>query len=33
MDDVFPSDEAQTRLEEATQEQSDIEIESLTDVL
>lgn len=33
MDDVFPSDEAQTRLEEATQEQSDIQIGSLTDVL
>lgn len=33
MDDVFPDDEAQTRLEEATQEQADIQIGSLEDVL
>jgi TRAP-type C4-dicarboxylate transport system substrate-binding protein len=33
MDDVFPSDEAQTRLEEATQEESDIQIDNLENVL
>lgn len=33
MDQVFPSEEAQTRLEDATQEQSDIQIGSLSDVL
>lgn len=33
MNKVFPSDEAQTRLEEATQKKSDIEIGNLQDVL
>jgi len=33
MSDVIPSEEARTQLEEATQRQSDIQINNLQDVL